>query len=221
MDHRPQLEQPQPQPQPLPLPLAALERDVAALCEAWAGSLPAMMGVIGGGAQAEVEQMSDSGLVKVTDALAIVRRDVDVMLARVAAEVTKRSGREFGDVGLAKAQGFHNPVRLIAASTGASRSDAAKLIAVGAATAQRQTFSGERLPPRHPYPCMPTPAMPSSLMPGSNSKRFRTEFFIQASNILNHANQVGFSGVQTSPFFGQATAALPGRRIETGTRFSF
>ena len=147
MDHRPQLEQPLPQP----LPLAALERDVAALCEAWAGSLPAMMGVIGGGAQAEVEQMSDSGLVKVTDALAIVRRDVDVMLARVAAEVTKRSGREFGDVGLAKAQGFHNPVRLIAASTGASRSDAQKLIAVGTATAQRQTFSGERLPPRHPY----------------------------------------------------------------------
>jgi hypothetical protein len=62
-------------------------------------------------------------------------------------------------------------------------------------------------------------SMPS--MPGSNSKRFRTEFFIQASNILNHANQVAFSGVQTSPFFGHATAAMPGRRIETGTRFSF
>ncbi|MFE6256600.1 DUF222 domain-containing protein [Agromyces sp. NPDC057865] len=146
MDHRPQLEP----PLPLPLPLAALERDVAALCEAWAGSLPAM-GVVGGGAQVEVEQMSDRGLVRVTDALAMVRRDVDVMLARVAAEVTKRSGREFGDAGLAKAQGFHNPVRLIAASTGASRSDAAKLIAVGTATAQRQMFTGERLPPRHPH----------------------------------------------------------------------
>ena len=32
---------------------------------------------------------------------------------------------------------------------------------------------------------------------------------------------IGFSGVQTSPFFGQPTAAIPGRRIETGMRFSF
>ncbi|TYL52875.1 HNH endonuclease signature motif containing protein [Agromyces mariniharenae] len=133
-----------------PLPLIALERDVAALCEAWTGSLPAA-GAISGGAQVEVEQMSDSGLVRVTDALAMVRRGVDVMLARVAAEVTKRSAQEFGDTGLAKAQGFHNPVRLIAASTGASRADAQKLVAVGTATATRQTFTGERLPARHPH----------------------------------------------------------------------
>jgi hypothetical protein len=58
-------------------------------------------------------------------------------------------------------------------------------------------------------------------MPGANDKRFRTEFFLQATNILNHANLIGFSGVQTSPFFGQPVAALPGRRIETGMRFSF
>jgi hypothetical protein len=130
--------------------LAALERDVAALREAWAGALPAW-GAVGGAAQVEVEQMSAPGLMRVTDALAQVRRDVDAVLARVAAEVTKRSGPEFGDVGFAKAQGFHNPVRLIAASTGASRADAARLIAVGAATADRQTFSGERLPSRHPH----------------------------------------------------------------------
>jgi hypothetical protein len=58
-------------------------------------------------------------------------------------------------------------------------------------------------------------------MPGAESKRFRMEFFLQATNLLNHANLIGFSGVQTSPFFGQAIAAAPGRRIETGTRFSF
>ena len=116
--------------------LVALERDVAALREAWAGSMPAW-GAIRGAVQVEVEQMSDAGLMQVTDALAKVRRDVDVVLARVAAEVTKRSGPEFGDVGLAKAQGFHNPVRLIAASTGASRADSLKLISVGIATAQR------------------------------------------------------------------------------------
>ena len=58
-------------------------------------------------------------------------------------------------------------------------------------------------------------------LPGGAQKRYRTEFFLQATNLFNTVNQVGFSGVQTSPFFGQATAALPGRRIETGMRFSF
>ena len=58
-------------------------------------------------------------------------------------------------------------------------------------------------------------------MPGADNKRFRTEFFLQATNVINKVNLTGFSGVQTSPFFGQAIAALPGRRIETGMRFSF
>jgi hypothetical protein len=61
-------------------------------------------------------------------------------------------------------------------------------------------------------------AMPS--MNASNS-RYRVEFYAQAYNIFNRANRINFSGVQTSPFFGAATAALPGRRIETGLRFSF
>jgi hypothetical protein len=63
------------------------------------------------------------------------------------------------------------------------------------------------------------------MMTGSGAsetpKRFRTEFYIQAYNLLNHTNLASFSGVQTSPFFGQATSAMPGRRIETGLRFSF
>lgn len=58
-------------------------------------------------------------------------------------------------------------------------------------------------------------------MPGQEAKRFRTEFFIQATNLFNNVNPIGFSGVQTSPFFGQPIAAMPGRRLETGMRFSF
>ena len=111
-------------------PLHPLERDLDALRSAWAGALPAF-GQLGGSVQLEVEQMSDPGLVQVTDLIAQVRRDADALLTRVAAEAAKRSGPEFGDTGLAKAHGFHNPVRLLAASTGASRTDAAKLIAVG------------------------------------------------------------------------------------------
>ncbi|MDQ0893820.1 HNH endonuclease signature motif containing protein [Agromyces ramosus] len=131
-------------------PLQPLERDLEALRGAWISSMPAI-GAIEGEAQLEVEQMPDGGLVRVTDLLAQVRRDADALLARVSAEVAKRSGSEFGDQGLAKTHGFHNPVRLIAASTGASRHEAARLIAVGTATAERQSFGGERLPSRRPH----------------------------------------------------------------------
>jgi hypothetical protein len=60
-----------------------------------------------------------------------------------------------------------------------------------------------------------------SMPPGPDDKRFRTQFFIQATNLFNHVNPIGFSGVLTSPFFGQPTAAMAGRRIETGMRLSF
>jgi hypothetical protein len=53
------------------------------------------------------------------------------------------------------------------------------------------------------------------------NKRWRGELYVQSYNVFNHTNRTNFSGVQTSPFFGQATAALPGRRIETGIRMSF
>ena len=131
-------------------PLHSLRRHVEELHAAWAGALPAFA-TPGGDVHDEVEQLSDDGLVRVGDLLARVRRDAEAVLARVGAEVSRRSGPEFGDSGLAKAQGFHNATRLIAASTGGSRHDAARLIAVGRATAHRQAFAGERLPPRHPH----------------------------------------------------------------------
>ena len=49
-------------------------------------------------------------------------------------------------------------------------------------------------------------------------KRWRFQLYVQVFNVLNHPNLTNFTGVQTSPFFGQPAAALPGRRIETGTR---
>lgn len=57
--------------------------------------------------------------------------------------------------------------------------------------------------------------------PGANDQKFRVDLYAQFFNVLNHVNLTNFSGVQTSPFFGRATAALPGRRVETGLRFSF
>jgi len=131
-------------------PLATLSRELDALRAAWVEAAPAL-GSMPGDAQRELEQASDAGLVRVVDALGAVRRGVDALLARAAAEVARRSGPEFGELGLAKAQGHHNAGRLVAASTGGSRSDAARLIAVGSATATRESFVGERMPSRRPH----------------------------------------------------------------------
>ena len=62
-------------------------------------------------------------------------------------------------------------------------------------------------------------APPSMSMGGT--KKYRFELYAQAFNLLNHANLGVFSGVQTSPFFGQATSAQSPRRIELGMRFNF
>jgi hypothetical protein len=56
---------------------------------------------------------------------------------------------------------------------------------------------------------------------GAEDKRIRFEVFVSGSNIFNAVNRVGYSGVMTSPFFGRATAAMPGRRVDLGMRVGF
>jgi hypothetical protein len=56
---------------------------------------------------------------------------------------------------------------------------------------------------------------------GAENKRIRFEVYASASNLFNHTNPVGYSGVMTSPFFGEPTGALPGRRIDLGMRIGF
>jgi carboxypeptidase family protein/TonB-dependent receptor-like protein len=56
---------------------------------------------------------------------------------------------------------------------------------------------------------------------GDGSKRYAVELYAQAFNLLNRVNATTFSGVVSSPFFGQATAAAPPRRVEVGARLSF
>jgi hypothetical protein len=51
--------------------------------------------------------------------------------------------------------------------------------------------------------------------------RFSVGLFLFANNLTNHANYVGYSGVKTSPFFGQATAVSGTRRVEAGLNFLF
>ena len=56
---------------------------------------------------------------------------------------------------------------------------------------------------------------------GAENKRYRFELFVSGSNLANTVNRIGYSGVMTSPFFGQPTAAMPGRRIALGLRVGF
>lgn len=56
---------------------------------------------------------------------------------------------------------------------------------------------------------------------GAESKRWRFELYLAGTNLFNHTNPLAYSGVMTSPFFGRSTSALPGRRMEVGTRFYF
>ena len=49
----------------------------------------------------------------------------------------------------------------------------------------------------------------------------RMQLYVAATNLLNHTNRTGFIGIMTSPLFGQASMALPPRRVELGLRFSF
>ncbi|PYR54173.1 MAG: hypothetical protein DMF91_27265 [Acidobacteria bacterium] len=51
--------------------------------------------------------------------------------------------------------------------------------------------------------------------------RYRLVLSVQAQNLTNRANYVGFSGVMTSQFFQQATAVANPRKIDIGMSFRF
>lgn len=59
------------------------------------------------------------------------------------------------------------------------------------------------------------------MMMEGNDLRYQMEFYVQAFNVLNRTNLVGFSGNQRSDYFGTATSATPPRRIEVGMNFGF
>jgi hypothetical protein len=53
------------------------------------------------------------------------------------------------------------------------------------------------------------------------SKLVSIEVYAAASNVFNHTNYAGYSGVLTSPYFLEPTSARPPRRIELGVRVGF
>jgi len=61
----------------------------------------------------------------------------------------------------------------------------------------------------------------SSVGTFADAVRYRLTFSLQAQNLTNHNNYTGYSGVLTSPFFGQPTAVLNPRRIVFNIAFNF
>jgi hypothetical protein len=90
--------------------------------------------------------------------------------------------------------------------------DATGAVIVGARVTVRQAGRPERQ--------TKTGEMFSSAL-GRQAHRYRMEIFVQGYNVLNRVNLTGFRGVLTSPFFGTATASMPPRRLEVGTRLDF
>ncbi|WP_314098069.1 DUF222 domain-containing protein [Microbacterium foliorum] len=89
-------------------------------------------------------------LIAVHSATGELRRLLDAVHADVAAVISQESRSELGAGGLAKQQGFRSAETMIAATTGVSRVEATRLVAVGEATAPRTDMRGSRLPARYP-----------------------------------------------------------------------
>jgi len=122
-------------------PFAGVDAALAAARAAWDAAHE------GGGLFDGIE---GTALASLNEAMGVLRRHVEAVHAGVAAEVARASRAELGNAGLAKKQGFRTPASMIAASTGGSVGDAARLVAVGEATAPRMTLTGESAPSKYP-----------------------------------------------------------------------
>ncbi|CAH0142686.1 HNH endonuclease signature motif containing protein [Microbacterium foliorum] len=98
----------------------------------------------------DAADLSRDRLIAVHSATGELRRLLDAVHADVAAVISQESRSELGAGGLAKQQGFRSAETMIAATTGVSRVEATRLVAVGEATASRADLRGSRLPARYP-----------------------------------------------------------------------
>lgn len=124
-------------------PIEGLADALAMVTDAWATDPR--------GTHVDVDTLDHAELVSLNNAIGALRRRVEAVHARVASEIARQSRPELGSEGLAKKNGYRSPAVLIAATTGTTVGDAARLVAVGEATAPRRTFTGADAPARHPH----------------------------------------------------------------------
>lgn len=111
--------------------------------------------------------LSRPQLLAVNAAMGALQRRFDGLRAEVAAGIEHESRSELGPDSLAKQQGFRSSANLIAATTGGSTGEAAKLAKLGKATAPRSNLLGERLPSK--YPAVQTALTQGAIGAGSAS----------------------------------------------------
>jgi 5-methylcytosine-specific restriction protein A len=124
-------------------PIGGLADALAMVADAWP--------IDARGSHVDVDTLDHAELVALNSTIGALRRRVEAAHARVASEIARQSRPELGSEGLAKKNGYRSPAVLIAATTGTTVGDAARLVAVGEATAPRRTFTGADAPARHPH----------------------------------------------------------------------
>lgn len=85
-----------------------------------------------------VQVLDERGLLDAQGAMTGLKRESELVMAALCAEIARRSSLDHGSRGLARKQGFTNPASMIAAATGGSRRDADKLIRAGRTMADAQ-----------------------------------------------------------------------------------
>ena len=88
----------------------------------------------------DVTSLTDDELLGLQTRIAGVRRQVDVIAARIAAEIARRSRVDRGYSGLAQSRGARTPERLVAAVTGLSVPESRAMIAAGQALSGGDTW---------------------------------------------------------------------------------
>jgi hypothetical protein len=78
-----------------------------------------------------VQALDERGLLDAQGAMTGLRREGELVMAALCAEIARRSSLDQGSQGLSRKQGFTTPASMIAAATGGSRRDAEQLIRAG------------------------------------------------------------------------------------------
>lgn len=84
----------------------------------------------------DVSGLPAAELLELSQVVARVRRDADVLMAQVAAEVERRSQADDAGAGLAARHGYRSAGELLARTTGGSVAEARRLVAAGTLLAQ-------------------------------------------------------------------------------------
>ncbi len=105
-----------------------------------------------------VETLPRGELLQLQREVFAVRREWDVVSARVAAEVSRRSVSAEGSVGLARREGHRSAEGLVAAASGGSQAEAGRLARVGKVMADAQRALD--VEPSAPTSTAPTPVFP-------------------------------------------------------------